>query len=82
VRVVGDQNPKVAFGLVTFPVSLGCTTAWGCPNVPLTPNAADRVDEWFNQSGPAGGATPLIASMEWVVEHVEHPSFHLPTLVR
>ena len=71
VRAVVENNPQVAFGLLTFPVSLGCSTANGWPNVPMVANASARMNEWLNTNGPAGGATPLISSMEWVADNID-----------
>ena len=71
VRAVVENHPQVAFGLLTFPVSLGCSTATGWPNVPMVANASARMNDWLNTNGPAGGATPLIASMEWVADNID-----------
>jgi hypothetical protein len=69
VSNVINNNPAVSYGMLTFPSGLGCSTGSGWPNVPMMNNAGPAMSNWFNSNGPAGGATPLISTMEWVAEN-------------
>ena len=64
VNNVIANNPAVSYGMLTFPVSFGCSIETGWPNVAMTGNAGPIMERWFANNGPAGGATPLISTME------------------
>ena len=64
MRVI-KQNPEVSYGLTMFPVSFGCSIANGWPHIPLQQNAETAIESWLNQNGAAGGATPLVSTLEW-----------------
>ena len=70
VNAVVSNNPQVAFGLLSFPVSIGCSTERGGPHVGVQPNASPAIEQWFMDNGAAGGATPLIRTMEWIADNV------------
>lgn len=76
IATVTANNPRVAYGLSMFPVRLGCSIGDGdegpfgqpavsWPHVPITPNATDTIDAWFEDNDAANGATPLVETLEW-----------------
>jgi len=81
VNSVALANPDVAFGLSMFPVGLGCsigdgvagpfTSAVDWPHVPISTDGAAEIDLWFSSNDIAGGATPLVATIEWFADNAE-----------
>lgn len=74
VDAVMSANPDVSFGLMMFPVTLGCSidgdgASW--PHVPIQPAETGAIDDWFDANGPALGATPLIQTLNWLGENAE-----------
>jgi hypothetical protein len=78
---VAATNPDVAMGLSMFPTALGCSIGDGTPglfspavdwpHVAIDVDGASQIDAWFDANDAAGGATPLISTIEWMSEHVE-----------
>ena len=81
INRITSANPDVAFGLSMFPTGTGCSISgdrtglfggpvidW--PNVPISPSGAAQITEWFANNGASGGATPLIATLEWFADNV------------
>ena len=83
VNNVIANNPVVSYGMLTFPVSFGCSIETGWPNVAMTGNAGPIMERWFANNGPAGGATPLISTMEWVAHNAPtlYPSPNTRSLI-
>jgi hypothetical protein len=97
IRAVASANPDVAFGLAQFPTGLGCSIGDGSrglfggtaplwPDVPITADGGAAIDAWFAANRAAGGATPLVAMLEWFGENAdavwgaERESAHLVVL--
>lgn len=79
VRAVVTANPSVAFGLSMFPVRLGCSIGNGVggltgpavdwPHVPIQPEAGSVLSAWFDRNEAAGGASPLVATIQWFADN-------------
>jgi hypothetical protein len=65
-----------------FPTGLGCSLGDGTPglfgtpgvtwpHVPIQTNAAPALQRWFASNDNAGGATPLISTIEWFADNVD-----------
>ena len=79
LNAVMQANPEVTYGLSMFPTALGCTIGDGgtfsnvyWPHVPIQPAAVDAIDEWFETNDAAGGATPLVSTIEWFAENATY----------
>lgn len=75
-------NPGVAYGLSMFPTALGCSIGDGSPgifggagvtwpHVPIALEGPLQIDAWFGANRAAGGATPLISTLEWFADNAE-----------
>ncbi len=73
------ENESVRFGLTGFPSAAppdsglfgslsGCHTGESWPNLPIEANAADTIENWFDDNG-VNGSTPLEGAMEWFAQN-------------